>query len=256
MASCAIGFDDRCGPGTVTASSVAGSLVAANLQSSDMSLRWQGAAGVTSANLILDMGQAFTVGAAVLDSPNLSLSGTARFRASATDATATTGVLWDSGTFSPDPSYRYAVAIAAAPVSVRYCRWDLADATLAYLTAARWWVFRTLRPVVNVALPYKRTQRDPSDITYSQNRTARILERPTARGLQIELPGITQTEHDTYLEPLVRISGRTRDVMVCLNGASTDLGRDTVVGLLDQNADISRPYFNRYSVPLLVYERT
>jgi hypothetical protein len=255
VAKCAIGFDDRCGPGTVTTSSALSTMPGSNLQVSDMSLRWQTANGTTSASLTLDMGALYTIGASVLDSTNLSLSGTARFRASSTDPTMAANVLWDSGAFTPDPAFRYTVAVSSAPVSVRYCRWDLADATVSVLTAARWWVFRTLRPSVNYALPAKRLFQDPSDVSYAQNRSARVLERPTARGFEITLPGISQVEHDTYLEPLQRISGKTRDVMLCLDAASADLGRDTVVGLLDQTVDITRPAFNRYAVPLRVYER-
>src|SRR6059058_6184716 len=231
MANCAIGFGDKIAGATVAAGSALASLPASNLRSFHTSVKWRSAA-TTSTYVLADFGARITIGWTALAGLNLSAAGTLRVRASTTDATGAAGDAYDSGSPAAlyDPTYENFVRLFPVDIGCRYLRIDLADSSLPYLEAGRWWAGTLLRPQRNYAFGNQDLVDDQSKTTVAESDDEWSEERPTRRGLQLTLPALTESEKVSYVVPLQRLTGTTRDVLLCKDSASTNPGRDSVLG--------------------------
>lgn len=256
MARCVVGWGDRVSTGTVTATTSVVTLPASNLKTPRLKEVWRSSAS-GPARLVVDFGRINTIGWVALGATTMTSAGTYRLRASTTDATATSSLSLDSGTLPSgvDSTYRYLVYIAAADFTARYLGLDLTDATLPYHEAGRWWAGPLYRPSVNYAKDPDWQLESKSLVGEAEDGSEYAQKRFKRRGFRILLPGITQAERDTYVEPISMESDVTEDVMLCLDPASANLGRQTVIGRPREAVAIPRASHDRYTARFTVFER-
>jgi len=144
---------------------------------------------------------------------------------------------------------------AGLDIACRYLRIDLADSSLPYMEAGRWWAGTLLRPQRNYAFGNQDLVDDQSKTTVAESDDEWSEERPTRRGLQLTLPALTESEKVSYVVPLQRLTGTTRDVLLCKDSASTNPGRDSVIGRLTALDPVQSVAFNRWTVRFTVYQR-
>jgi hypothetical protein len=73
---------------------------------------------------------------------------------------------------------------------------------------------------------------DPSIVAESKGGQSLAWERQRYRVASLDVPWITNAQRWGLVERLMRVNGRTRDVMVLLNPEASYLPRETVWGLM------------------------
>jgi hypothetical protein len=260
MAKIAIGYRDRIADAVaISASSALSSLPAANLATPHLTRVWRTATGITTADIIVDLGAVYATGWTALANLNLSTTGTIRVRASATNPDVSSSLLYDSDTLSPaiDPAYRLFVHLfAGGSVSVRYLRLTLADPTLSHLQAGRWWAGRVLQsPRSSYDYGWQMLARDLSVRSVSETGQVYVEQRGIQRGVRLTLPSLTEADRQSHAEILQRLTSVGDDVMVMRDPDANNLARETIIGLLEELPAIAQPSFQRYSMTMTVFER-
>jgi hypothetical protein len=236
LATLALGYEDRVRNGTVTASSARAGAGAVNVQSVHHGQEWRTLATVTAAYLLVDFGASYSIGGVYLGNHNLSGSGTWRVRLSTADATGAAGDAHDSTAVSTGIStdLRLAVRILSANVTARYLRVDLSDATLPNLSVGRLWAGKVWKPANNFEFGAQRGYIDHSFVQPGgdgQQWVSRGSRQPWCR---FNLPAATSAEVVADGMQLIRKSGTSEEVLVCLDPAASDIGHWTYLGLLTE----------------------
>lgn len=238
MANLIIGYRDFCTTATsITASSALSTLPATNLALPQLERGWQTATGVTSANITVDMGGTVTIGDCCLINTNLTAAATCRVRVSTADATGAAGDALDTGTVSAgvDPDYGKMVRVFSSNVSGRYFRIDLTDTSLTGgIYVGRLAILRAIRFTRNYAFGWKLLGRDFTNVSLTESGSEYALRGNYQRGISFTLPAITITERDGEAEKLRRTVGTFDDILVVRDPDSTNLGRDSFWGRLQQ----------------------
>ncbi len=182
----------------------------------------------------MDFGAAVSIGCIYLGNTNLSAAGTWRIRLSVNADMSSPG--YDSTTVvaGVDPAFRLAVLFLASPVSRRYLRVDLSDGSLPHLEVGRLFAGAAFKPTHNFQFGAKREIRDWSRRFSSETGNDYVLRGSVQRAVSFSLSAVTTAEWEASLEPMLRLSGTSADVLVCLDPASSNVGRDTYFGLLDE----------------------
>ena len=197
---------------------------------------WRSVAGVTSAYLLVDLGASYSIGGVYAGNINLSGSGTWRVRLSTADATGAAGDAHDSTATATGISteYRLAVRIFSAAATGRYLRIDLSDATLTHLEVGLLWAGTVFKPGKNFAFGAQRGYIDHSRRSNGSDGQHWVTRGSRQRYVRFSLPAITTSEATVSGEVLSRKAGTSDDVLVCLDSASSNIGRETFLGLLDE----------------------
>jgi hypothetical protein len=241
-----IGHDDFMAAATLTTDSAVNSLPVQNLQDPVVAKKWRTGA-VTSAYILADLGSTKSIGAVALLGHNLSASGTWRVRISTADATGAAGDAKDiaastAGVY-PDTraaSKRFGQPDGSAyafftPVSGRYLRLDLSDATLTYIQAGLVMAMNPWEPARGYSFGASWERADGRQVGISRGGQAYINRGPRQRRLRFSLNAMTQAQAWTYADELDRVAGQTDNVLVCLDVNSAYLDRMTIVGPLEQS---------------------
>ena len=219
--------------GTVSASSAVGSLPASNVKDFDLARVWR--ATSNSASLFADVGGLLTLGVVAALSSNATLGDTFRVRASTTDATCVSNLSYDSGTLPGiDPVWGQFVHFVNPQVPYRYLRLDITQqepVEVGRLVAGEAW--RSDRHMSLVAPP-ESLWRDDSRWTYSIGKNLFVDSLPPQRGWRFTVRGVNDSDKIGQVDELNRLRGRRRDVLVCVDAASSNLGRDTIWGIFEQ----------------------
>jgi hypothetical protein len=259
MAKIAIGYRDRIANVlTISATNALSSLPATNLAKPHLTRLWRTSAGITTADIVADLGGIYTTGWTALANTNLSAAGTVRVRASASNPEVSSSLLYDSGTLSPaiDPAYRLFVHLFTGSVSVRYLRLTLTDATLSYLQAGRWWAGRVLQsPRSSYEYGWQALARDLSVRSVSETGQVYVEQRGIQRGVRLTMPSLTETDRQSHAEILQRLTSVGDDVMIMRDPDASNLARETIIGPLEELPAITQPSFQRYSMTMTVFER-
>lgn len=238
----AIVVDNLADAGSISASGTA-SLTPPSLLQNHHVARKVRFAGVTSQYVVVDLGAVQSIDTFAMFGVNLSPTGTCRIRASAFDTSGLVGELYDSGTLTGrvDPAYGALVALAQAPVSARYVRIDLSDATLTSLEAGRLVVGLRHTFTYNYSYGAQRGRVDRSRKTESRGGQTYIDADNTYRTADISFDALTESERFGVIERLERVNGTKLDVLLILRSDSDNLGRDTIWGLVDEISPVAQP---------------
>lgn len=206
------------------------------MQSAHHGQVWRSLAGTTAAYLLVDLGASYSIGGVYLGNHNLSGSGTWRVRLSTADATGATGDAHDSTATATGISteYRLAVRIFSAAATGRYLRIDLSDATLTHLEVGRLWAGTVFKPTRNFQFGAQRGYIDNSRRSRGSDGQDWVTRGSRQRYVRFTLGAVTTAEAEASGEVLSRTAGTSSDVLVCLDSAATNIGRQTYLGLLDE----------------------
>ena len=160
---------------------------------------------------------------------------TVRLRMSPTDPAGLTNLVYDSlnVTAVTDPVYNTFVHFIEPQVSARYVRININDIPTPpeggrLMIGETWAPLRDMRPGFEVL------SRDFSVRSRSLGGNEFTDVRPKQRGYRFTLLALTEDEAQNQVDELNRMRGIGRDIFVCRNKNSDNLGRDTVWGLLEQ----------------------
>lgn len=220
----------------VTAAHAISSLPAANLKEEDIQKIWRDTSNANT-NLTADLGAQVEIGMTALINTNLISTDGVRIRVSSADPTGAAGDVYDQGGITPDvdPVYGNFIYFIEPSVTGRYVRIDLFDLTNTP-EAGRWVIAPTWTPSRHFSFGWEMLWRDASRRTYSLGQNIFTDVQQRQRGFRFVLRGLTEDEAMDEVSELNRVRGIGRDILVCRNAESTNLGRDSIWGLLEEPA--------------------
>jgi len=229
--------------GVITASSSALLMQPAKLQHPIIARKWRGLLG-GSEYLTIDLGASYPVDTVALFGLNLSLEGTTRVRASLTDATAQIGELYDSGNQvgKVDPYYTSLIHLLPSAVTARYVRIDLADSHVGCIEAGRLFVGKRVQPEVNFSAGWSKGWTDRSRITEGFGGQEYVDKDVSYRSVEITFEFLSDAERYGFVEEMDLLNGQSTDVLFIEDTGSSNLGRDSIWGLMRDNQAVVQPY--------------
>ena len=133
----------------------------------------------------------------------------------------------------PSPVYNTFVHFIEPQVVGRYVRITHNDPTTPP-EAGRLVIGEIWAPTRDMRYGFEPLWRDHSIRTRSLGGNEFIDVRPRQRGYRFTILGLTELEAQEQVDRLNRLRGVGRDILICRNRDSDDLGRDTIWGLLEQ----------------------
>lgn len=249
-----IGYVNHADTSIVDATSVA-SLPASNLLDDDIQKLWRDVL-TTGSEVRIDLAAQRTIGVGALINTNLITDGTYRLRVSTSDPDGIADNVHDSGELSltVDPVFGKFAHFIEPEVIGRYLR---ITTTIDYgpMEAGRLVVGSLWAPSRNMTFGREKLWRDFSTRTQSLGGNEFVDARPRQWGWRFTLFGLTEAEAQQQVDELNRLRGIGRDILVCLDKDSSNLGRDTVWGLLEQPATQRQDHHDFYVVEFEVYNR-
>jgi hypothetical protein len=238
----AVLYQNRSDSGTIVAGAAVATTPVTLLQNKHVGRKTRTLA--TSENYVIDLGAAYSIDTVFMAGLNLTAAGTSRVRASLVDATATGTLLYDSTVLTGlvDPNYKTLVNLQAAPVTVRYLRIDLVDATLAYIEAGRLAIGLRTQFTYNYATGQSSGRVDPAIKVKSRGgQTHVITEGGIPRVWEFSFGTLTETERNGLIESIQIACGARTDILFIKKPTSSNLGRDSIWGLVTEISPIVSP---------------
>jgi hypothetical protein len=221
---------------TMTASSEASNMLVTKLQQKDIRRNFRTGA-VTTVNIDLTYSSTQSADTFDLLNTNLTAAGIVRIKLSNT-ALGNTDI-WDSNSGNTpgtvDPNYKDAVVLASSVKSGwKYCRIVLTDTSLTYLEAG--FLFVGLRTAFdyNYAYGAQLTRVDPSIQKTTKGGQTNVMLRNQFRRWDIPIELVTEVQRWSVVEQIDLLNGIRLPVLFILDPASTNLGRDTIFGLITE----------------------
>lgn len=230
MAKIVMVYRNLADAGTVSADDAVSTMPAANVQEARVSKKWRAAVDDTA--LQLDFGAATDIDCVAILGLNLTAAATARVKFSTINSTGDASV-YDSGLLDPagvDSFYGSFFHLAAQSYSARYVRVELTDAALDYIEAGRLVVGLAWRPEHNFEVGYARYSLDSSSVVEAESGEEWVNVKAARRAVRLQMAAVSQAEIDAHLDPMIAYAGRSRQVLVCLDPAASNLGRETFFG--------------------------
>lgn len=237
MGNAAIAWVNLADAGTVRASTALTLTPAARLQDPHVARKWR-AQGSAAEYVIVDLGALVPLDTVALLGVNLSAAGATRIRASDSDSSVVASILYDSDYGGPtagrvDPRYGSLIHPLPSPVSARYVRVDLVEPALPYVEAGRVVVAARSQFSINFGFDWSRGWVDRSRKTEGRGGQIFVDADNAYRVLELSFDYLTQAERWAVLEDVDRVNGEHADVLFLTDPASTNLGRDSVWGLVE-----------------------
>ena len=232
-------------------------LPASNVQQVHVARKWHTAAGVKSAYLIFDLGSALACAIAAVLGTNLTSAATIQIRASDSDSSVTSSLLYDSGSIAAGVDDDYAAIYKSfASQAARYWRIDLADAALPdNLQVGRVFIGPTWEPSIDIELGWSISSKDESRIEKSYAGQAYPDTRPACRVLEFSLAFMEAAEMFGSGFALSRAAGTTGDVLAVPDISSSYLSEQAVFGLLTASAPLVNYELGIYRQKFSIEER-
>lgn len=269
--------------GTLTASAEEPAMPATLLLNPHIGRHWR--AMGTSAWVVVDLGSVRSLDTVALFGLNLTAVGTVRVRLSASDPAGVTGIVHDSdfpsasgtvligGTAPPgstvemtvdatdvvDQAFGSAVLTSwvyplPAPVSARYVRIDLTDASLGWIEAGRIVVGLRTQFGVNFDYGWSRGRVDRSRQSESRGGQRHIDPDNSYRTVTLTFSALAAGEAETF-DTVDLEAGTHADVLLITDPTAADLPAASIWGLLDSLDPIANPYFATFSRSIKINER-
>jgi hypothetical protein len=180
------------------------------------------------------------LGDKVVSSGAFLLTGTVRLQL--TSNGGSTGDVYDSAATAGlvDPSYGYAVHLLT-PKIFRSAKWTFAQAGASYIEAGRGYVGNRVQVETNCAFGPGRTVVDPSTKKKTDGGLTRVRKRPQFRTQQFSLDWISEAQRWSLVEAMDLANGVHTDVLMLFDPSSSNLGRDSIWGLVDKIDPVVTP---------------
>jgi hypothetical protein len=229
---------------TLTASSEAASMLVTKLQQEDTKRNWRTGAA-TTANVIGAYAANQTADTFFKANTNLTAAGIVRVRlfTNSTDAGAGTNALYDSnpgGTAGiVDPDYKDAVVLAPSVQSGwKVFRWDLTDTNLSYIEAGFEFASTKMQFAYNYDYGAQRTIVDPSIQKKTKGGQTKVMARPKFKRWELPIGFVTELQRWSVVERIDLLNGIGVPVLFILDPSSTNLGRDSIFGLIQESSPV------------------
>ena len=234
MANAALVLDNNAEGGRVTASTQALTTPASNLLTPHPSQRWRSLSG--AASLVIDKGTASAGDAVGLFGLTGSSAMTARLRLSSIDATGAAGDVTDTGALASDGVN---FDVLPAPASYRYLRFALNDAGASFVEAGC--ILDGLKETFTYNFVPGATVQwvDRSRIAGTSSGKTLSWQDNKFRRANLSFESVTTAQRDGLIERLDRDKGKTKNVLLILDIASSKLARDAIYGLVSDPAPIA-----------------
>jgi hypothetical protein len=252
-----IAWDNVADDATLTTDSELATLPASNVQNPHVVKRWHTAAGVKSAYLIFDMATSTACAVAAVLGTNLTATATIQIRASDSDATVTSSLLYDSGSVSAGVVSGYgAIYKSFDSATARYWRIDLADTAVdSNLQVGRVFLGPKWTPTVAQQLPWSVMSLDPSQRTRTKGGQVHVDELPQMRIVQFTLDYMTEAEMFGNAFALARANGLARDVLAVSEPDGSYLSQQAIFGLLQASEPLVNERLSLWRQKFTIEER-
>lgn len=216
---------------TVTATSSIPGTPPKTVLDEDVQFRWQSQSA--SDSLIFDL-----LAAVALDTITLvALTATTiRVRVSATDPTGEAADVYDSEPQAVSQAYEQAIFLLPAVVTGRYVRVDLAHSSKPYVEAGFAVIGARLQFTYNYDWGAGRGRIDPGRRAVTEDHQTQIDRRARMRTAALNFGWVSEADRWAILEEMDREAGLSESVLLIMDCASSDLARDTILGLFDELA--------------------
>jgi hypothetical protein len=260
MANAAICITNLADSGTWSASTAETLMPASLLQNEHIGKRWRSTA--SPATITCDLGAdvsfdtVFFAGLTPTTTSIQLLLSTAAGGAASGDLNGG-GVTYTSSDEEFDPNYRGAFVLRlSSPVSGRYVRAVLTDATLGYVEAGRGFVALSEAFTYNFVPGAVITWTDRSRRTETAGGQTLIFPDNKFRTVEVNFDFVPAAQRNGVWETMARVNGQSVDVLLILNTASDNLPRDSIFGLVVNPIRTAfREIADIYTAPLTVKER-
>ena len=259
MANAAIVITNLADSGTWTASTEEALMPVSKLQGEHVSDRWRSTA--EPGYVICDLGSSQSIDTIALFGMTAAAGASVQVRASASDATVTSSLSFDSGSLSDggtyfDTDYGVLIYTRSSPVSTRYIRIDITDGPASYVEAGRGVIGLREAFTYNFAPGAAVQWNDRSRRTKTAGGQTLIYPDNRFRSVELNFDWVSETQREGLIETLGRVNGNSTDVLLILDTESDSLARDSIFGLVSQ--PVRSLYTNLaglFSAPLAIEER-
>jgi hypothetical protein len=229
------------------------SLPPSHLKDQDIKKVWR-SASLTGDALIVDLGSSQNIGVVGWVNTNLTANDTIHVRISTSDPTGQDGSAYNSTTIASgvDPVFASFWHFVEPAVVGRYLRFGT---TIANTEAGRLIVAPTWIPSRHFSFGWAPARQDRSRRDESLGGNMFVDRRERQRVWRFMLRGLTEAEFDNELEPLNRLNGASKDIMVCRDKANSNLGKVTLWGLLDEALTPTQPEGRLFEAEFVLRER-
>jgi hypothetical protein len=264
MANPALLYENKADSGTLTASSWIASAPPSVLQNHHVRRRWMGRDGDTE-QLVLDFGALTSIDTIALfglagffsggAQRNLSENCIRRVRVSTVDPQA--GDVHDSGAAAGFIKSAYAslVELLATPQMARYVAVDLSEAGAEALLGGRFVAGLRNPFTYTFSWDWAEGYVDLSRRKKSAGGQLFIERDDRYRILEMTFDWVSEADRRGFLNEMDRINGMSRDILIIIDPASTDLTRDTIWGVPPDLSRFRQRQLGLFNKTLSIEER-
>jgi hypothetical protein len=234
------------GNGTLTATSAASAMPITLLQQKDVIRHWRSAPGnsqsFTEVYLTNQSADTFDI-----LGTNLTAAGIVRVRLFPTsaDAAANTNVIWDSNPTSAagqvDPLYEDAVILAPSVMTGwKAVKVDLTDTSLTYIEGGYLFISTRTQLKNNFDYGHQFYPIDPCEQKKTAGGTTNIIGHgPKYRRCVLTVGCLTEAQRWSVFQAIGMTNGRSTPLLLILDPSSSNLGRDTIFGLIQDDVPVA-----------------
>jgi hypothetical protein len=160
------------------------------------------------------------------------------------NAIAGTSILFDSNPSGAvaglvDPNYKNAIVLApSVQTGWKAFRIDLVDASLSYLEAGFLFIGTRTQFAYNYAYGAQITTVDPSIPKLTKGGQTNIMQRTKFRRWEMPFDFVTEVQRWSVVEQIDLLNGISLPVLFIGDPSSTNLGRDSVFGLITESSPV------------------
>lgn len=254
MANAAIAYINLADAGSfLSVSSQTTTMTIANLFNRHVQRRWRST--TNSANFVLDLGGSKSIDTAGLFGMTMTAAGTIRVRLSTADTTGAAGDAYDSGVVAVNSSYGAHVSLMPAPVTARYVRIDLSDASATFVEAGRLFIGVRSSLTYNFSYGWQKGFMDRSIRTKTRGGQTQVFIDNSYRMLDVTFATLSAAERNALIEEVDRVNGQNTGVLFIIDPDSAVLARDSIWGLIVEPTTVSESHFGVFTKQYKIEER-
>jgi hypothetical protein len=251
MANAAIAYTNLADAATLTASSQALTMPAANVQSAHVGRRWR-SLSATSEILTFQWSSDQTIDTLAVFGTTMTAAGTVQF----TLKDSLANVLDSSSALVVDSNFDSNIRLLGAPITnVRFLVITFSDPSASYIEAGR--VFAGARSSfgTNFSYGWQYGWTDRSIRSKTRGGQTLIFRDNSFRTLDVSFNFLTSDERNGFVESIDRVNLASTDVLFITDTASANLPRDSIWGLITDQSPVVQPYFDRFAKKYSIEER-
>lgn len=230
------------GNGVLTASSAATGMPISLLQQKDVIRHWRSAAGTTA---YFDLTFSTTQSADTFSILGTNLTAAGIVRVQLSNVAAGNSEIYDSNSGAVagqvDPVYQDAHILASSVKSGwKYGRFTLTDTSLSYMEAGFLFIGTRTQLSYNFDYGHQFYPIDPCDHKKTAGGTTDIVPHgPIYRRCVLTVGSLTEAQRWSVFQAIGMTNGRSVPILLILDPSSSNLGRDSVFGLIQDDVPVT-----------------